>query len=254
VAVAADAVTSPTVPSPLSGDLRDAGSALHDAVRCRSYTALGAVKVVGNLEATSVDLRETATIGGKLIAERLHAGSTLDVYGDLQVRGELSVRESTRVGGALSAGDLRAVGEIEVVGAVTVDAHAVVQGDFSVGGTLAARSLEFDGTLQAPGLVEAPMIQGRLRGPSRIGTIRSQSVRIVRARFPFGQHGQLVVDRIEANEVELEGVTCEYLRAERVLLGAHCQVTRVDGTVVRRHRTAVVGPVAWEAPPAGLTR
>ncbi|MCI4336652.1 MAG: polymer-forming cytoskeletal protein [Thermoplasmata archaeon] len=249
--------TTPTLVPPLpppTGDLRDVGAALRDSVRAHSYTAVGAVKILGAFEAGAADLRGTITIGTRFQAERARSDGTLDVAGDLRVQGELSVRGSTRVGGTLAAGDLRASGTLEVGQAVTVEAHAVIHGEVAVHGTLTARSLEFDGTIHASGLIDCPMIQGRLRGPSRLGTIRSQHVRIVRAAFPFGRRGQLVVDRIEATEVALEGVTCEYLRAERVSLGPDCQVTRVDGQVVRRHRSSVVGPVAWEAPPPGLTR
>lgn len=252
---AAPAAAAPRAPVvPLTGDLRDVGTALRDAVRARSYTAIGAVKVLGAVEVGSGDVRGSVSIAGRLTAERFRSDGLLDVGASVKVQGDASLKGSTRVLGDLSAGDLRASGEIVVTGALTIDAQAVVVGDLTVTGATTARSLELDGTVQAPGELNCPIIQGRLRGPSRVGAIHAQHVRIVRAGFPFGHRGALLADRIEATEVELEAVSVEYLRAERVTLGPHCQVTRLDGEVIRQHRTAVVGPVAYEAPPPGLTR
>ena len=244
----------PPTPAPLTGDLRDVGAGLRPSVRARSYTAVGAIKILGAVEVTTADLQGTVSIGGRVTAERLRSDGVLNVGADVQVEGEASFKGSTRIGGGLTTGDLRAAGALDVGGTFTVEAQAVVRGDLAVTTTITARSLEFDGTIQAPGDLDCPIIQGRLRGASRLGAVHAQHVRIVRAGFPFGHRGELVADRIEAKEVELEAVSVEYLRAERVTLGAHCQVTRLDGDVIRRHRTAVVGPVAYEAPPPGLTR
>lgn len=245
---------APASPAPLTDEVRDVGAALRDKVRSRAYTAIGAIKVLGTVEVVAGDVQGSVSVGGRLTADRFRSDGVLDLGADAQVKGEAALKGSTRISGGLTAGDLRASGALEVNGALTVDAQAVVHGDLSVTGTISARSLEFEGTIQAPGDLDCPMIQGRLRGPSRVGAIHAQHVRIVRAAFPHGHRGELVADRIEATEVEIEAVSVEYLRAERVTLGAHCQVTRLDGEVIRRHRTAVVGPVAYEKPPPGLSR
>lgn len=249
------APVAPASPAPpLTGEIRDLGAALREAVRVRTYSAIGAIKVLGSLEVETADVQGSVSIGGRLTAERLRSDGSLDAGADVTVGTEVNLKGASRVTGGLKAGELRAAGELDVSGPLTVQGNAEVRGDLVVGGPLSARSLDLDGTIQCLGTLDCPMIQGRLRGPSRIGAIHAQHVRIVRASFPFGSRGGLIADRIEATEVELEGVSVEYLRAERVTLGAHCQVTRLDGEVIRRHRTAVVGPVAVEPIPRGLTR
>lgn len=244
----------PAPPAPLTGELRDLGAALHPAVRVRGYSAIGAVKVLGAVEVGSGDVQGSLSVGGRVVAERWRSNGAFDAGADVRIVGDATFDGATRIAGTLTVGELRTSGELEVGGALTVAAQAELKGDVRVGPVVSARSIDLDGTIQAPGTVDCPMIQARLRGPSRVGAIHAQHVRIVRASFPFGTRGSLIADRIEATEVELESVSCEYLRAERVTLGAHCQVTRVDGEVIRRHRTAVVGPVAYEPAPPGLTR
>ena len=119
---------------------------------------------------------------------------------------------------------------------------------------MSVRSLQLDGGVVVPGLFDCPTGVVHLRSPSRIGTLRSENLRIVPPLFPPARRLLLVVDRIEAKDVEIAGVDCEYLRADRVRLGPHAHVTRLDGEVIRRHPTAVVGPWAREPIPPGLSR
>ncbi len=243
------------LPEPaLEGDVRDVGAVRRARVSARSYTALGNLKVVGDLLAASVDLHGLASVGGRLSAERVRAEGTVDVGGDVAVRGELSVRGTGLFGGAVSAGDLVAHGQLRVARGITLDGHGRVVGMLEVGDGFAARALEFEGGIVVPGVLDCPTVEGRLRRPSRIGTLRSQNVRIVRPLFPPGGQGTLQVDRIEATEVELVAVDCEYLRAERVRLGPGTHVTRVDGRIVRQHASAVVGPLSREPIPPGISR
>ena len=72
--------------------------------------------------------------------------------------------------------------------------------------------------------------------------------------LPWETKGTLRTLRIEGREVHLEGVTVEFLRADAIFLGEGCRVARHEGTIVARHRTAVVGPSAVSHPWAGLSR
>ena len=251
--MAPSAPSGPSLPPP-EGDLRDIGAARRPAIRARSYTALGAVRIDGDVDTGTVELHGTATIGGRLSAERLRSDGDLDVAREVVVKGESNLRGPTSFGASLVSGDLVVQGTLRVAAGAVVDGDARITGTLEVGTSLSARSVAFEGALVVPVVLECPFVQGRLRRPSRIGTLRSQNVRIVRAPGPLGRHGTLVGDRIEASEVELAGVDCEYLRAERVRLGPDAHVTRLDGQVVRQHRTATVGPRSWTPAPPGLTR
>ena len=252
--MATSASIPPPVPPPLEGDIRDVGGARRASLRARSYTALGAVKLLGDLDAGSVELHGLASIGGRLTAEKLRSDGTLDVAGAVLVKGEATVKGTAILRAGLTSGDLNVHGHLLVTGPIVSDGDSRVHGHLEASGNLSARSLQFDGGVSVAGHVDSPIVEGHLRRASRIGTLRAQHVRIVRAPPPFGSRGSLVIDRIEASEVELEGVDCEYLRADRVRLGADSHVTRLDGQVVRRHRTAFVGPRSWEPVPPGISR
>ncbi len=252
MAVATPPAAAPE-PAPL-GDVRDVGAMRRSSVSARSYTSLGDVKVVGDVRAMSVELHGLATIGGRLVAERLRAEGTLDVAGEVAVHGEIAVHGTALLGAGLTAGDLTAQGRLTVGGPIVLEGHGRLKGRLDAAGSLSARAFQFDGSVSVPGALDCPTVEGQLRRPSRIGVLRSENVRIVRGGFPPDARGSLLVDRIEATDVEIEAVDCEYLRAERIRLGPGAHVTRLDGEVVRRHRTAVIGPLSREPLPYGITR
>ena len=250
----ASVVPAAPAPPPLTGDLEDTGGSRRESVRARRYRARGAVKVVGDLGAVEFALKGFGTIGGRLTVEKLLADGTLDVGKDVVVKTDGTFRGTATLLAGLLVGDLTVHGHLKVAANATVDGDGRIRGRLEVGGNLSARSLQFDGGLEVPGVLDCPVVEGRLRHASRIGSLHSQHVRIVRASLPSTRGSLLVIDRIEASEVEIEGVDCEYLRADRVRLGAEAHVTRLEGQVVRRHRSAYVGARAWEPLPPGLSR
>jgi cytoskeletal protein CcmA (bactofilin family) len=243
----------PTPPA-VAGDVRDVGSVRRDAVVARSYTVLGTAKVLGDVTVGHGDFQGFTTVGGRLTADQLRSHGGLVVSGATVVKGELEVRGNSEFGGPVSAGEFRAHGTVRMASALTVNGVATIDGVLQAVPSIAARGLTLSGGLHVDGIVESPTVVLRLRRRSRILQVHSQHVRIVRAS-PFApREATLLVDRIEAVEVQLEGVDCEYLRADRVRLGAGCHIGRVDGTVLRRHRSAVVGPLSRSPPPFGLSR
>lgn len=245
---------TPAAPAPLEGEVRDTDAVRRPSVRAHRYVSTHATKILGDLEAVSVELRGFASIGGRLQAEHVRSDGTLDVAGAVTARSDAVFRGAAELRAGLSAGDLTVHGSLRCVGPMVLEGNAHVRGSLEVTGPFTARSLQFDGDLAIPGTVDSPIVQGHLRHPSRIGVLRSQHVRIVPALLSSGRTASLQVDRIEATEVEIAGVDCEYLRAERIRLGPRAHVTRLDGQIVRRHRAALVGPRSWEPLPYGITR
>ena len=250
----ATAAVGTPAPLPLEGDLRDVGPARRDTIRARSYSLVGDLKVQGDLVVGSATLDGIATVGGKVVADQLRSNGNVQVAGDVNVRGQLTVRGSHECRGALSAGELIVNGDLQVAGPISVNGHAEVKGRLETSAGVTARAFEFDGSLVIPGTLETPVLKGYLRRPSRIRLLKSQNVRILRSPFSSVGAATLTVDRIEASDVELTDVDCEYVRADRLRLGPRCHVTRVDGVVVYRHRSARVGPRSWEPIPPGLSR
>jgi len=247
---------APAAPSepPLAGELSDTGVARRDRVRTLRYATHGSVRIDGDLTAGTVHLHGLTNVGGRVNADHLRLEGSLDTAGDVDIASEATLKGRTSIGGSLRVGDVTVGGRLHVAGGIAANGGARFIGVVSATGPLTARSLGFTGALEVAGHVESPYIVGKLRGRSVVGTLHGQHVRIVRAGLlPFGA-ATLTVDSIEASEVDLAGVRCEYLRAERIRLGPGCRITRVDGPIARQHRSARVGPAAIVDAPAGMTR
>ncbi|HYK93091.1 MAG TPA: hypothetical protein VEY07_03500 [Thermoplasmata archaeon] len=251
--MASGGTATPSAP-PLTGDLRDTTAARRDSIRVQHYWSARAVKVLGDVDALSAEFRGVSSLSGRVSVDHLATHGEFEVAQAVVARSDATLRGSSTLGAGFSGGDLTVVGNFRSMGPVSLDGNAHVRGSLEVAGNLTARSLEFDGLLSVLGNVDAPIVKGRVRRLSRVGTLRSQHVRIVSGALPFRIPAPLIIDRIEATEVEIAWVDCEYLRADRIRLGPGAHVTRLDGEVVRQHRSAFVGPRSWEPLPAGITR
>lgn len=238
----------------MEGDVREVGSVRRASIQARSYTLLGTGKVVGDATLGRGDVQGFLTVGGRLAADEFRCDGGLEVGSTTTVKGHLDLRGDAELGGAVSAGEVHSKGTVRVAGSIQVNGLATIDGVLVSTGPVTTRGLTLTGGLTVGGTIEAPTVTIRLRKASRATSILSPHVRIVRASPFLSSSTTLAVDRIEGVEVELEGVDCEYVRAERVRLGAGCHVTRLDGAILRRHRTAVVGPLSRVDPPFGMSR
>ncbi len=246
-------VAPPPGGAPPPGDLDDRGAVRRDAVRARAWRAEGATRVVGDVDCERADLNGLVTIGGALTAREAVARGTLEVRGPVHVAGSLSLEGTARVATGIAAGTLRIRGQLTAGADVRVDGPAEWAGHLDARGDLRAGAVVFDGRLTIDGALTATSIDGRLRGRSQASRLTAERV-VLRAPLRLGPRGELTVLRIDAHEVDLEGVVCEYVRADRIILGAGSHVARVDGTIVRQHPRAHLGPESRSPPPPGLSR
>jgi cytoskeletal protein CcmA (bactofilin family) len=223
--------------------LDDRGGARHDAVRAHRWSGNGPVKVLGDVDVGSASLTGPVSVRGKLQADEFTVIQDSDFEGKVWVRQALTLAGEARMGSDLAAGELRVRGRLRVNGPVRVDRQFHLEGrlegtgDLTVGG-----AFDFDGEIHVTGLLRAGSVVGRLRQESFVGEIFAPSVRIVRHGGFGAARGVLETLRIEAAEAHLEGVRCQYVRADRVTLGADCHISRVDGTILSQHRSSQVGP------------
>ncbi len=244
----------PAAPAgPPPADVDDHGSVRRDAVRARRWEATGAARVVRDVDADRVDLGGLITIGGALRAREVASRGTLEVGGPVEVAEALTIEGSARIGAGLSAGSAHLRGRLECGGSLRVTGRTEWTGHLDARGDLAGGPVLFDGRLTLDGALTATTLDGRLRGRSRADRLAAERITL-RAPRRLGPRGELTVLRIDAREVDLEGVVCEYLRADRIVLGAGCEIARVDGTIVRQHAGGHVGPVSRSPPPPGLSR
>ncbi|HTP54599.1 MAG TPA: hypothetical protein VML94_06560 [Thermoplasmata archaeon] len=252
---------SPSVPLPPSGrgpPIEQRGAVRCDSLDAERWTVRGAAKVLRDATVGAADLRGTVTVGGAVRAVRLDGTVHLGVVGDVRVQDAIRLQGELRVNGALSAGQATIRGGLLVGGAVTIERRLEVVGPI---GAASLRAAEFvaRGRTEIPGVVGAGAVDLRPGDRSRLGTVEARTVRIV-APVPnpvealLGHHVSVGIDRVEADTVELSGVDVGFVHARELVLGPGSHVATVEGTVVRRHPTARVGPESRTPPPHGLWR
>jgi cytoskeletal protein CcmA (bactofilin family) len=245
--------TTAAVPA-RTGTVADRGVVRRAEVRAAKWTVDGTAKVTGVVEVDTIELDGSTSIGGRLTAVELKTAGLLDVQVDAAVRQRLAIQGTARVGGALHAGDIDFHGNLRVGGTVDVDRSVLWKGSVEVGGSLRASRFAGEGRIDVGGTVAVKDVDLALESPSRAGAIVAESVRIRRKGGLMAPAQSFDVERIDADLVELEGVHVEYLRASRIVAGEGCRIARFDGTVVRKHASARLGPSSVSARPHGLFR
>jgi len=245
-------------PRPRVPDLRDDGAVRHDTVDADRWAARGLVKVTGDANVGDGTLDGTVTIGGKLSANSVRYRGTVEVDGPVQVGGAVSGAGTLRAGQTFHAGEAKLKGTVKVSRAASVDGAFAVHGSLAAP-SLAVGSLALDGEAQIPGELTGTTVSARLAADSTFGSIRARSVSL-RARAPnlvemvFWGRIQVSAERVEGDEVELEGVEVQFVRAPKITLGRNAHVTQYEGTIVRRHASSRVGFESKSRPPYGLRR
>ncbi len=254
-APSATAGSEPTPqPAQTLGDVLDRTPARHDQISARVWEARAGAKVVGNVAARSVQLKGPTGIRGQLTADRVDAVGSLDIVGGLTVRGDCSLTGDARVGGVVSVGSLALQGTLSASQGVTAAGALSGKGRILTPKDLRATTVQFEGSVDVGGTLKAGDVDLTVTAESRVGTILAQTVRVSSHHRALGKSPELTALRIEASDVVLEAVRCEYVRAERISLGRDAHVARWDGSIVRRDARSRAGPESNSPPPYGLTR
>ncbi len=265
-AAASSIAPTPTVPrpdSPRAGLVRDTGAVRRDSVRATRWIASGAVKVLGNVDIDQGSVAGLISVAGRLSASSLSVRGTLEVDGTGDVRGSFSGVGTLRFAGAFHAVSA------SVRGHVLASAELRVDRDLRVTGLLEATAvtaglIDLVGAASVPGdLAAIGSITGRFKGDSNLGRLRARSI-VLRGppggfvpkllRKVFGGNATVRAERLEAETVELESVDVGFVRAKSIALGPDAHVAELEGTIVRRHPSARVGPESRSPPPYGLSR
>jgi cytoskeletal protein CcmA (bactofilin family) len=216
------------------------------------------VKVSGEVDVGDIRLDGTVSISGTILADVVRSRGTLEADGPVTVAGALATDGDFHTGGPVRAAQATLVGTTRIGGDVSVSGVLTLKGQFAAA-SIHAGEVRADGGLTVPGDIEAVDVDVRMRKDSRFGAIRAKTVRLHRtAPNPvervFGRSPDPSVTRIEADRVELEGVDVAFVRCPEVILGRDAHITELEGTVVRRHASAHVGPRSVSPPPYGLRR
>ncbi len=257
-ATPAGAAPPPSSRPARTGAIRDEGAARHPSIVAERWTARGIVKVVGDADVGRADLDGQVAIGGTLTADAVQLRGSAVLSGAAAVTGALTLAGELRAGAALRAGDARLDGQCQTVGPVQVERLLSVRGALRAP-SVAAGEFHLDGAAEIPGDVRALLVDARFRARSQIGSVAARTVRLTGhppnlIEKVLGRHLAVSVGSVSADRAEIVGVDVELVEAKEIVLGRDAQVTAVEGTIVRRHPSARVGPRSKSPPPYGLRR
>ncbi|MGI0054335.1 MAG: hypothetical protein ACREB9_01995 [Thermoplasmata archaeon] len=253
---------APPPPAPRDGAFRDVGTVRHANIHAQRYRLQGTAKVTGEVDASELRVEGILSVGGTLTADRVDSRGTLEVARTVRVAESFRTRGTARLAAGLFARSATTDGQLEVTEGVEVAQIFSMRGAVEIGRDLTSGLFAPNGRFAIGGVLRAKEIAGKFDGNSRVDRIEAKTVSLAPrqlVRLPVDvpilrPTSTLQVDRIEAESVEIEGAEVHYLRADRIVLGRHCHVTRLEGTVVRIDRSSYVGYESRSAPPYGLTR
>jgi len=229
---------------------------VESSVTAAQLEVSGSTGIGGDLKADTASISGSLSIGGDTTVTSLEVSGSIDVKGDLKaeiisVSGSLDIKggieaTSCEISGALSAGGNVKAESLDVSG--TCSAGGVVRAARAeIYGKLSAYKVEgeqwdVEGGLSIKGDVEVDYLEIKLASWSSIGgvirgkevTIREYESEIVPGVLrrilsivlkvpPLKVYG-LRCKGIEAEEVDIERVTCDYIRGRRVKIGKGCTV------------------------------
>jgi cytoskeletal protein CcmA (bactofilin family) len=247
-------------PEPL---VRDTGAVRHASIRAMRWVVTGTTKVTGDATAAEANVTGLLTVGGKLTVTRCTVRGTLEVAGATDIRDHADLDGTFRPMGPVRLASARIKGVLRTSSDLRVDRDLTFEGSLEAPSVHAAL-LVLAGAATVPGeVVATAKVQATFRGDSTLGPVRAEEVVLkgpppglvpTLVRKVFGGAAHVRIDRVEAGRVELEAVDVGVVRAKEIVLGPSAHVTLVEGTVVRQHPTARVGPESRSRPPPGLSR
>jgi cytoskeletal protein CcmA (bactofilin family) len=266
MAAAALPRANPPAASPLPPPepvVEDTGAMRHATVRAMRWTVAGTCKVTGDATAAEATVTGLLSVGGRFTATRATVRGTLEVLGGTDVQDRADLEGTFRPRGDVHLASARVAGIFETPSGVRVDRDLVVDGSLEAE-SVRAGVLDLTGRATIlGGVVATGTVRAAFRGDSTLGPVQAREVTLKGpppglvpslVRKVFGGEAHITIERVEADRVELEAVNVGLVRSKAIVLGPGAQVTEVEGTVVRRHPTARVGPESRSRPPHGLSR
>ncbi|MCI4366601.1 MAG: hypothetical protein L3K08_02495 [Thermoplasmata archaeon] len=215
----------------------------------------GRAKVTGPVELDAITVRGDLAIAGSAKVDRWDTDGHVSVEGAASGGGAWRCAGEHRFGAALTVESLDARGRLDVAGALTTTGAISVVGSIDVVGDVKGASVTWSGAAAISGEVRAGSIAITTIGPSKVGALRANSIRIAHKGGRFAANpAALEVLEIEGKEVHLAGVIAQHVKADRISVGPGCRLSQVDGTVVSRDPSSHIGPQSKTPRPYGLSR
>jgi len=254
------------VPRVLEADTISVSGVLHaESLKGNLVEVSGSLSVANDAVIGVMEVSGSAKVGGSLEADEVHVSGSLDV-GECRVRGLLYLSGSLRSRGGVTAKYAEISGGCSVDGAFSAE-EAEISGGLKVSEASGVR-WRVSGSIKTEGNVKVNDLKIELHGTSKIGGViigrtvkvrRGRRVRSSKAGVLLGiisrlgvavpsTHAKLSCKGIEAEEVYIEGVECDYVKGRTVVIGPNSVVrkrveyiekieihpqARVEGEIVR---------------------
>jgi len=166
----------------------------------------GSAKVTGDVEAGEFHTSGSGKVAGRVQAERVRISGSQSIGGDLKGK-EVRVSGACSVGGDVEAEFFKASGSFEIAGLLNAE-----QVEIHLAGR--SRVREIGGT----------RVTVRIGGSGR--TVLGIPLLLRLGRWTG--HGDLEVETIEADEIELEATKARVVRGQRVRIGPGCEIETVE--------------------------
>ncbi len=225
--------------------------AVHGSMRGMEIAGIGvkhtgeAIKILGSGVVTGDPVKTvefkaagSARVRGPLEAETVKVAGACDFDGDVHCV-DFRTSGSSRIAGALQAEDVNISGGLDVAKDLSA-VDITVSGALRVDGDVHGQDFRSTGSLQIQGALKAPDVDIELAGASRIGTIESQDVSVRAAGGFLRARGELTVDKIVAQDIDLVGTVAGYVQGGDVRVGPHCRIDVVVAKDLMVHESSEV--------------
>ncbi|HET7657991.1 MAG TPA: hypothetical protein VFK37_06840 [Bacillales bacterium] len=188
--------------------------AILDDLDCLGCKTQGTSRFSGDVKCGSFHVSGTAEVEGRMRAE------LMKIFGEAKIVGDATVKEA------------RIRGSVETKAGLTAESIDL-RGLVAVEGNCEAEEFAGKGGFRIGGLLNAGVLEMKLKFPSSAREIGGERIHIERDRLPFGlnkmwKSGKLEVDTIEGDDIDIEFTTAKIVRGNRVRIGPGCEVDVVE--------------------------
>jgi len=163
------------------------------------------------------------------------------VHGDIECE-DCRIEGVATILGNVKAQAIRMQGRVRIQGDVSGE-NVNLEGQVTITGKCDAEKFVGSGVFTIAGLLNAGEISIRVYGPSHVGEIGAETIRVEKesGRSLLGRLKILSTETIEGDEIYLENTKAKVVRGNRVVIGAGCNIELVEyRTAFEQHESAHV--------------
>ena len=198
-------------------DLKIHGQGSSSGGKYDNVSIMGEGKVHGDIDCINLKIYGEGKFGGNL-----KAGSTVDIKGHSNIKGNLEAKK------------VKIQGEAEINGEIFAE-EAVITGNIRTDGDCNAETFTLDGGFTIGGLLNADILKINLHLPCKVHEIGGAEITIKKGKLNFFKNRiihtggkELTADIIEGDDIYLENTHAKVVRGNNITLGSGCEIELVE--------------------------